>query len=352
MCTRGVLGIKDNAMRIGIDVSSALTRERTGVEEYVYQLIKHITILPEARMHELLFYAPKKRTKMWHERKLPHLLRETSPDVFFSPSNPLPLRMPKSIQSVVTVHGLEWKRCPEAYMPWEKLYLSLRTRQTLKKADKIITVSKRSKDGINKFFGPIQKPIAVIYHGKPKDSPNFFFSNRNKKIVFIGRKDIRKNIRKMVEAFHMIKLYYSKPFSFSIIGPAGNDTYANRLKTETFGSATLESITSYISYSQKQKLFKSSDILMFVSQDEGFGMPILEAQTIGVPVVTSDFLREIGGGGALYCNPEDSRSIADAVLKLLQDDPYYRSMQKAAVDNSRRFSWEKCAKETLEFLIK
>lgn len=339
-------------MRIGIDVSSALLQERTGVEEYVYQLTKHMTIIPEARMHELIFYAPKKRIRMWHERKLPQLLRETQPDIFFSPSNPLPIRMPKYIRSVATIHGLEWKRVPKAYMPWEKVYLSLRTKKTLKKADKIITVSKRSKDGINKFFGPIQTPIKVIYHGKPKNSPNFFFSNKNKKIIFIGRKDIRKNIKKMVEAFNIVKLYYSKPFTFSIIGPSGNDNYANKLKTETFGVATLENITSYISDTQKQKLLKSSDILLFVSLDEGFGMPILEAQTIGVPVVTSNFLREVGGGGAVYCDPNDSKSIAEAVLKLLQDGSYYRSMQKSAVDNSRRFSWEKCAKETLDYLIK
>lgn len=341
-------------MRIGIDVSSALSSERTGVEEYTYQLAKHISILPEARKNALVFYAPEGRERMWHERTLPSLIAQSKLDVFFSPSNPFPMRMPKDVRAVATIHGLEWKRTKASYPMWQRAYLSFRTRQTIGRASAVITPSARSQEGVHQFFGKQAQgtPIEVVHHGKPEigqraSEPGTQYRN----LVFIGRKDKRKNIARMLEAFHIVRRAQENPIRLTILGGQGNDRYANIRRSERFGDSVL-TISPYVAAKEKQRILQGSDILLLPSLDEGFGMPIVEAHAYGVPVVTSAFLQEIGGKGAVYCNPYSAESIAGAILQLLDHDQYYRQTVRAARENSKRFSWERSAKETLDFLIK
>lgn len=339
-------------MRIGIDVSSALNRERTGVPEYTYQTVKHISLLPEARQHELVFYAPKGREYLWHERRLPSLIKKTVPDVFWSPANPLPLFLPKNVKTVATIHGVEWKRYPAAYSLRSRLYLSWRTAQTLKIADKIIAVSERSKEGLSEFFGNSLPPIEVIHHGKTEYGPRIKKGDAEEKhILFLGKKDRRKNIRRIVEAFYKLASAYDGKICLTLAGPKGNDKFANLLASHTFHNARIANLPYFISPEEKKRLFAGTDVLVLVSHDEGFGMPILEAQASGIPVVASDFLQEIGGEGALYRDPQNVESISNAILKLLQDGEYYRVMQAGAEKNSRQFSWVKSAEKTFRFLL-
>ena len=342
-------------MRIGIDVSSALSQERTGVEEYTYQLAKYISLNLRARKNELVFYAPRRREYMWHERKLPALIAQSKLDVFFSPSNPIPLRMPSGVKTVATIHGLEWKRAPKSYSVWQRSYLSLRTRQTIGRADALIVPSYRSQEGLFRFFEKQASriPVEVVYHGKPeityKSRKRQVTSYKN--LIFIGRKDKRKNIARMIEAFHIIRRAHETPIRFTILGGRGNDRYANNIHSERFGDSVLD-ISPYVAVYEKQRILQESDVLLLPSLDEGFGMPIVEAHSYGVPVVTSTFLLEVGGKGATYCNPYSVTSIADATLQLLGNDQYYRQSVRSARENSKRFSWERSAEETLDFLIK
>ena len=337
-------------MRIGIDVSSALNRERTGVEEYTYQTAKHITLLPEARQHELVFYAPEGREYLWHERKLPMLVKKTAPDVFWSPANPLPLFLPR-VKAVATIHGVEWKRCPSAYSLKERLYLSWRTAQTLKRADKIIAVSERSKAGLCDFFGRALPSVEVIYHGKTEQGlETKKLQGEEKHILFLGKKDKRKNIRRIVEAFYAFASAYKGRAVLTLAGPKGNDKFANSLANSTFKNARIENLPYFISSEEKSRLFMEADVLILASLDEGFGMPILEAQASGVLVVASSFLQEVGGEGALYCDPYQYMSIAKAMRDFLSDDVLYEAHKTQGLANCRKFSWTSTAEHTFRFL--
>ena len=103
-----------------------------------------------------------------------------------------------------------------------------------------------------------------------------------------------------------------------------------------------------IDYSAKSKLtevemqeaYATSDFLLFASTLEGFGMPIIEAQMVGLPVITSniDPMREVAGSGALLCNPLETESIQEALLQLLQKESLQKQLIKAGQENHKRYS--------------
>ena len=108
----------------------------------------------------------------------------------------------------------------------------------------------------------------------------------------------------------------------------------------------------YVSDEEKWCLLSNADIFLFPSFYEGFGLPVLEAQTTGVPVVTSfnSSLPEIAGEGALFVNSKNPVQIAQAVKNIIDDKNLRDKLVQAGYENVKRFSWEKCARETLKIL--
>ena len=97
---------------------------------------------------------------------------------------------------------------------------------------------------------------------------------------------------------------------------------------------------------------KNADIFLFPSFYEGFGLPILEAQALGVPVVTSNIssLPEVGGEAVAYCNPEEPASIADSVYELISNKEFRDGIIEKGYENVKKFSWELCASEIAKLL--
>ncbi|MBI2463138.1 MAG: glycosyltransferase family 4 protein [Candidatus Spechtbacteria bacterium] len=378
-------------MKIGIDITSALKSQRTGVEEYTYQLITHMLALDSAREHEFFLFSSAEENNpfeapmsigakggnnlqevsktlgklpqntrivyspyrpMWHQIILPSLVNKIKPDIFFSPAHPLPIRWSSvGIPGVATIHGVEWERVPWAYLFLQRQYLRWTTKKTIQNAKGIIAISEHTKRGIEEFF-PTETPIKIIHHGmNMQQNTEYRIQNTGaKNILFIGRKDKRKNIKGITEAFHILREKTSISFTINIVGPRGNDTFASSLQDQLFNNATLININRFITDQEKEIIYQNSDILLFPSFDEGFGMPILEAQSHGIPVIASSFLQEIGGEGAIYCDPARPESIAESLLKIMSNKILYGDMQRKARENSMRFTWGRCAGETLEFI--
>ena len=118
-----------------------------------------------------------------------------------------------------------------------------------------------------------------------------------------------------------------------------------KLKIETLG---------YVDEAVKWKLLSHADIFLFPSFYEGFGLPVLEAQGVGTPVVTSNVssLPEVAGEGAAYCVPGEPFSIAEAAWSIIRDKDFRESVIEKGQENVKRFSWEKCAKEIAKILTR
>jgi glycosyltransferase involved in cell wall biosynthesis len=360
---------------VGIDGSRAFLKYRTGIEEYSYQVVKHLRGAIPAETQVKLYVRKKLRTRgrklvfiypeidfvlpsnwqlvgIWAPRfwtqaglSLEMLLRPV--DTLFVPAHTLPLIGGR--RNVVTVHGLEYEVSPESYGFWERLYMRVSIRYSCYKADTVVAVSENTKRDLMRLYGTQEEKIAVIGEGYQKDTiSNFKFqiSNSQPYVLFIGRIEERKNVVRIIEAFEILKERYQLPHQLVLVGKSGFGYRAINYKLEA--TSWKEDIIEkgYVTEEEKFELLRNADVFVFPSLYEGFGLPVLEAQAVGVPVVTSNTssLPEVGGEGAIYADPLSSESIAKGIYTVLQmSEEEKGQLQKKGFENLERFSWEQCA---------
>lgn len=362
-------------MIIGIDASRAFLKRRTGIEEYSYQVIKHLCDeLP--RDEEVVLYVRKKLSfahgrmslkipdidfelpKNWTVRGLwaPRFWTQIglslemlfhTPDVLFVPAHTVPLIHPK--KTVVTIHGLEYEFCKEAYSFWERVYMHYSIRFSCRVASTVICVSENTKRDVMSFYGVLEEKIRVVSEGYERqptiNNQQSVEKSEKQYLLFIGRLEERKNVARMIKAFEILKERYQIPHELILVGKPGYG-YA-RIKqhraSSKYQSAIIEK--GYVTEEEKWELLKSADIFLFPTLYEGFGIPVLEAQSVGVPVVTSNTssLPEVAGDGAVFVDPASVESIAEGVQKLLSDEGVRNGIISKGRENIKRFSWEGCA---------
>ncbi|MFZ3031470.1 MAG: glycosyltransferase, partial [Candidatus Moraniibacteriota bacterium] len=218
-------------MQVGIDASRAFLKRRTGIEEYAYQAIKHLRDeLPAdaevvlyvrkkcsyfrgrgyASVPEIDFELPKNwrvraiwAPRFWTQIGLSLEVLLHTPDVLFVPAHTVPLIHPR--KTVVTIHGLEYEYCKEAYSFWERVYMHYSIMLSCKVASTVICVSQNTKRDVMKLYKVAEEKIRVIsegYESNVKNSPPKADQSRAGKpyLLFIGRLEERKNVVRMIEA--------------------------------------------------------------------------------------------------------------------------------------------------------
>ena len=153
-------------MQIGIQISSGL-KQRTGVEEYVYQLSKHLPMVDDYKNHRFFLYN-RKNLKWpfkigWTQIRLSWEMLKNRPDILFVPAHTFPLIHPRKI--IVAIQGLEFERIPECYSFLQRKKLRFLTKRNAKKANKIIVPSECTKNDLIKCYKINPKKIFVIHHG-------------------------------------------------------------------------------------------------------------------------------------------------------------------------------------------
>ena len=391
-------------MLIGIDASRAFQKNRTGIEEYSFQVIKNL--MNKLNNHQVVLYVRRNQKLKVESQKLPnnwsikvikwpYLWTQVGlslelflhpVDVLFVPAHTVPIIHPAN--TVVTVHGLEYEFCPKAYSFWERIYMRCVIKNSCKWAKKIIAVSENTKKDLIELYKVSGDKIEVIYEGYDRNfefrisnfesNPNFqnfnlkieskFKIQNSKFLLFIGRLEERKNICGVIDAFEILKEKYNIPHSLVL---AGNPGYGwEKIRFKIFESRFKNDIKlkGFVNDSEKYNLLKNADVFLFPSFYEGFGLPILEAQSLGTPVVTSNvssipevtacchFSLDVGSSdykcSALLVDPKSSEEIAKATYKLISDEKFRNNMINMGFENVKRFSWEKCAKEIGELIKK
>src|SRR4030042_3636667 len=366
-------------MLIGIDASRAFVKNRTGIEEYSYQVIKNLTsFLGESQV--LLYLDPRinkvkfidfelpknwetrflRSPKFWTQMRLSFEMMLRPVDVLFVPAHTVPLIHPKN--TVVTIHGLEYEFCPKAYSLFERLYMRWSIRKSCKWAKRIIAVSENTKKDLMKLYKVPEGKIKVIYEGISDSNFQFSIFNFQKifndKIfkpyfLFVGRLEERKNIAGIVKAFEMLKEKYKIPHKLILVGKFGfgAEEIKNKIDNSNYRNDII--LTGYVSDNEKSDLLKSADVFVFATFYEGFGLPILEAQSVGTPVVTSNLssMPEVAGDSAVLVDPKDASAIAEATYKLISNESYKNDIIEKGLENIKRFSWDKCAEEVADILM-
>lgn len=392
-------------MIIGIDGSRAFIKKRTGIEEYSYQTIKHLrdkfqnhqVVLFLRENHQVDFELPKnwstkiiKWPRLWTQLGLSIELFKNPIDALFVPAHTVPVFHPK--KTVVTIHGLEYEFVKNGYSQWEKFYMRLSIKKSCKWASEIISVSENTKKDLIDLYGVDANKISVVYEGYSRSQErNFQFPISNfqaisndkisknlchsgldpeslgfkqgkilkqvqddKFLLFIGRIEERKNIINIIKAFEILKEKYQIPHKLILAGKPGYgyETIKNKIQETKCKQEIIE--LGYVSEYEKWELLKNADCFVFPTLYEGFGIPVLEAQSVGCPVVAANnsSIPEIAQQSAILTDCADPNDIADGTWKLLSDKGLKNAIIAKGLENAKRFSWEKCAREISEILVK
>lgn len=232
---------------------------------------------------------------------------------------------------------------------------------TLHKAKKIIAVSESTKQGITEHFNVKTEKIKVIYNGVDErfgiiqnhgiineaklkygiDKPFMFF-------VSVWRS--HKNIEGLVKAFNIAKKKHKIPHQLVIGGR--EDLHSTDIRKEINASPFKNDIITpgYIDHEDLPALYNAADLFVIPSFIEGFGLTAIEAQKCGCAVASSNTssLPEILNDSALFFDPNNCEEMAERIYKILNDSELKKSLIEKGLENSKRFSWQSCAKETLD----
>lgn len=305
----------------------------------------------------------------WTQIRFAREIIKDKPDRLWMPMHNIPVMAKilknKETKITVTIHDLAFKIFPGHFPKKDLGKLNFLTALAVKYADKIIAVSESSKKDILKFYPKIkEEKIKVIHHGFDGglfSQPRNIEKERELKkrlgiegeyILYSGAIQPRKNLITLIKAFEML----------------GNKTQS-RLKLVLAGEKAWmwENIVKFAQSRQTKEdiimpgklkfcdlghLLKGARVYVFPSLYEGFGITILEAMASGVPVVCSrnSSLPEVGGNAVSYFSDNDCGDLAQKIEAILSDEKLRQNLIFAGREQIKKFSWDKCARETLEFI--
>lgn len=361
-------------MIIGIDGSRAFIKKRTGIEEYSYQVIKNLReffkkekVRIYIRKHqEIDFELPDhwevRRLwfpRLWTQVRLSWELLLHPVDALFVPAHTVPIIHPA--KTVVVIHGLEYEFCKTAYSFWQRLYMRTVIRKSCAWASDIICVSNNTKEDIVKLYATDPNKIKIVYEGYDRQLEleraiiDQRLVNRNgvqgsqerPYALFIGRIEERKNVLRIAKAFSLMKKKYAVPHKLVLAGKPGYGYERIIEKIDALPWRGDIEMRGYITEKQKWELLADADVFVFPTLYEGFGIPILEAQGMLVPVVCSanSSFPEVAGEGAILVNPQKTSEIAEGMWICINNAQAREELIKKGFSNVKRFSWFKCAQE-------
>lgn len=237
-----------------------------------------------------------------------------------------------------------------------------KVKQCLEWTDLVLTISESSKQDIIKYLQVDEKkvvvtPLASRYHtdyfadGRIDElSKQIQYDLSQPYLLFVSTIEPRKNIQAIISAFNYLKEKHKIPHNLVMIGRKG--WHYEPIFTAIEKSPWKNKIhhLDYLSDELVALFYAKADVFVYPSHYEGFGLPVLEAMTIGTPVVTSNTssLPEVAGDAALLINPDEPMQLAEAILKLITDSELHQEFIEKGKERAKTFSWERTAKETLK----
>lgn len=304
---------------------------------------------------------------LWTQTRFAGELLLEKPDVLWMPVQNIPFLRNSGLKTVVTIHDLAFKIFPEHFTAKDLFKLNKLANLAINRSDRIIAISNSTKNDIIRFYPSIEKEkISVVYNGFDAElfsrkSSEDDFEKLSKKyelsarsyLLYVGAIQPRKNLPVLIEAFGKVK-EKNKRLKLLIAGSEAwkSESTLKKISNSRFKEDII--ITGTLSFEDIAVLYKNALIFIFPSLYEGFGIPVLEAMASGIPVISADnsSLREVGGDAALYFKSEDSAELADVIESVIEDEIMRNLLVEKGIERVKNFSWEKCAKETLDKLIK
>lgn len=369
-------------MRIGLDARLAFY-DKTGIGRYTRALLTYLPAVSTDQDHYFLFCdrqpfvnpwsdprlnivpIPRKQRILWTNFSLPPLLKTKQIDLYHGVCNfELPVR--KVCPYVVTIHDLIPLFFPKLVPKKHLILFRILMRWVARIADKIITDSYSSKKDILNRLGVPEEKIQVIYLAHHPDYHPIPDRHKiesilakhhlnGKYLLFTGVLEPKKNLLRLIEAFHLLKTQINpdKDLKLVLVGGRGwgyagaNENLSRLIERRELKEEVI--FTGYVPDEDLPYLYNGAELFVFPSLYEGFGLPVLEAMACGIPVVTSKVssLPEIVGEAGKLVDPYDPRNIAEGISEVLTNQTLRQSMIEKGLQRAHLFSWQRTAAETL-----
>ncbi|MFO8183516.1 MAG: glycosyltransferase family 1 protein [Candidatus Aegiribacteria sp.] len=361
-------------MRIGIKVSP-LTVLRAGIPNYIHNLLSALGKVD--RSNEYFLYTgrplpmeldlpdnfrlttvsfPSPRLQLWYQIGLPLRMKRDRLHLFHDPVYPLPFHLP--VPGVITVHDLSNYTDPGVHSFRAAMAGKLFPHH-LRKARRIITVSRYTASRLRDIFPWTEDRIRVIHHGVSENfkrveddgvlgSAAERFGLPSRFMLFLGTLEPRKNLDRLLAAF--AECAGEVPHSLVIAGGLGWKYEKLLHRISSHPVAERIHLTGFVEEEHLPALLSMAEFLVYPSLLEGFGLPILEAMACGTPVLTSDTssMPEIAGDAAYLVNPASVESIAGGLRRMAADEGLREELTRRGRVRASGFSWRETAKQTLE----
>ncbi len=277
-----------------------------------------------------------------------------------------PFFLPKSCKLVPLVTDLAVFRMPEVYDRSRVLLWRLQYQYVCRRAERFLAISEFTKSEMVQVLGIPPEKISVIPMAcredlAPVEDEAALAAAREKYglseryILFVGNNNPRKNLKRTIRAFDRMKERTGLPHKLIIAGEQGwRFDRADALREIKHQGDVV--FTGFVPDEDMPALYSAADLFAFPTLYEGFGIPVLEAQKCGTPVVTSDrsALPEVAGDSAELVDPYDVESIRAGMTKVLSQRSAAEELIRRGFENVKRFSWERSAmllRERVEEMI-
>jgi glycosyltransferase involved in cell wall biosynthesis len=352
-------------VRIVVDYRPTL-RERSGVGEYIHHLIGALAAGPGRGDTIVLFSSSLKDrpdprqthglpvvsrrlpvrllNRLWHRLEWPpvEVLIRARVDVAHSPH---PLMLPsRSAARVVTIHDLDFLQYPERTDAEIRRDYPALVRDHAHRADHIVVNSAHTAGEVHQLLEVPRGAITVCRPGAPPWPARRAVPPKGY-LLFVGTLEPRKNIGGLLDGYE--RLLQQRPDAPPLL-LAGRTTPAASRWLARLGTPPLRDRVRHLGYvtdEARQQLYEGARVLVLPSFNEGFGLPVLEAMTVGVPVVASTrgAIPEVLGDAGLLVEPDDPDALADALDRLLGDDALAAASASRGVRRSLSFNWRASA---------
>lgn len=325
-------------------LGDALIRQRAGIYYYSLDVFQRMiasfpnneffVITPElfGKIDAKEIIVPIKKWIPSHSRirqfiDIPRAVNKLNADIVIEPAHFGPFNINYKSKRVTIIHDLTPIKFPQYHKKLDVIMHKLLLKRILKKGDLILTNSQTTKDDLNEAYSFTTNKSQVLYPKiiapvKEQHEDNDLVELKNKKYIFsVGTVEPRKNYLGLIQAFEKVHDVLPQ-YHLVIAGGQGwkNESLQNYLST----SAIKEKITftGYVSRERLWSLYQNAALFVYASFYEGFGLPAMEAMSLGVPTLLSrtSSLIEVAANAANFFELNDLEGMTDQMIRLLSDD--------------------------------
>lgn len=359
-------------MRIGIEAQRIFRKEKHGMDMMAVELIKNLQKLDEVNEY-FIFVNPdddgtvvqpndnftivplrKSPYPLWEQVLLPNAVKKYQLDILHCTSNTAPLNL--QIPLILTLHDIiylekrDWKS-GTWYQRFGNLYRRWNVPLIVRKAARILTVSRFEERRIRKHFGLDPEKIEVVYNGIGKhfralDQEAAELKGKklnlpDEYILFLGNTDPKKNLYGLIKTLKFLHEKGELPvtcvitdISEEVLLPVLAEMGAEDIREKIF-------LTGYVRNAEMPVLYNNALFFLYISLRESFGLPILEAMACGCPVITSNTssMPEIAGEAAILVDPTDIEAIGEAIKTLINDTTLRARLREKGLERPLLFSY-------------